>query len=196
MAVSTTSTAENTRDRLLASAIELVQQRGFHGISYADLAAAVGIRTASIHYHFPAKSDLGRAILQRHREENAAFFLRLESESERHRERLRNYFRAFSQCYGDGANMCLAGIMGIDAPHLDDATAAEVRECYADHERWLAGELEAGRRAGEFQFDEPPARLAKVLFDSLEGALLASRVFRDPKRLDASLRFLTAKLLG
>ena len=48
---------------LLAEAEILVRGRGYSGFSYADLADAVGIRKASIHHHFPTKTDLAIALL-------------------------------------------------------------------------------------------------------------------------------------
>ena len=53
----------DTRAELLMQAETLVRGRGYAGFSYADLAAAVGIRKASIHHHFPTKIDLGAALV-------------------------------------------------------------------------------------------------------------------------------------
>src|ERR1051326_5309076 len=63
--VSTAPTA-TTADRILDVAERLVQTRGFNGFSYADIAVEVGITKASLHYHFPTKADLGRALVLRY----------------------------------------------------------------------------------------------------------------------------------
>ena len=52
------------RDQILVSAQRLVQQRGFNGFSYADIAVEVGIRKASLHHYFPTKTDLGLALIE------------------------------------------------------------------------------------------------------------------------------------
>lgn len=49
---------------IIEAAQELAQTRGYNGFSYQDIAERVGIRTASIHYHFPSKGDLGKAALR------------------------------------------------------------------------------------------------------------------------------------
>ena len=54
----------DTRAELLTQAELLIRTRGYSGFSYADLAEGVGIRKASIHHHFPAKSDLATALLR------------------------------------------------------------------------------------------------------------------------------------
>ncbi|MDP2026901.1 TetR/AcrR family transcriptional regulator [Sulfuriferula sp.] len=41
----------------------MVQRRGFNDFSYADIANEVGIRKASLHHHFPTKTDLGLALI-------------------------------------------------------------------------------------------------------------------------------------
>jgi len=42
----------------------LIQSRGYSAFSYQDISDRLGIRKASIHYHFPSKTDLGVAALQ------------------------------------------------------------------------------------------------------------------------------------
>ena len=57
----------NTYDEILNSAEKLIVSGGYNGFSYADIAAVVGIRKASIHHHFPNKVDLVRALVTRYR---------------------------------------------------------------------------------------------------------------------------------
>src|SRR5262245_14765717 len=60
------SGARRTADTVLDVAERLAQTRGFNGFSYADVSAVVGVKTASLHYHFPSKADLGRALVERY----------------------------------------------------------------------------------------------------------------------------------
>ena len=53
----------DTRAALLDAAERLIRERGYAGVSYADLAGLVGVRKASIHHHFPGKADLALALL-------------------------------------------------------------------------------------------------------------------------------------
>jgi len=54
--------------RILDTAEELAQTCGFNGFSYADIAERLGVTRASLHYHFPTKAELGRALIARYRE--------------------------------------------------------------------------------------------------------------------------------
>ena len=55
--------AATTREQLLTVAADLLQRVGYASFSFRDLADAVGIRAASVHYHFPTKADLGLALV-------------------------------------------------------------------------------------------------------------------------------------
>ena len=52
---------------ILDVAERLAQTRGYNGFSYADIAAQLGVTRASLHYHFPSKAELGRALVERYR---------------------------------------------------------------------------------------------------------------------------------
>ena len=52
--------ATATSQRILDIAERLVQTRGYNGFSYADIAQALKVTKASLHYHYPAKADLGK----------------------------------------------------------------------------------------------------------------------------------------
>jgi TetR/AcrR family transcriptional repressor of nem operon len=56
----------DTPQRILDVAEQLVQTRGFNGFSYADIAAAVGLTKATLHYHFATKAELGRRLIERY----------------------------------------------------------------------------------------------------------------------------------
>ena len=55
-----------TAEQILDLAETLIQTRGYSAFSYQDIADDLGIRKASIHYHFPSKTDLGVAVVDRY----------------------------------------------------------------------------------------------------------------------------------
>src|SRR5215475_10009804 len=64
----TTATRQRseTAEQILDLAETLIQTRGYSAFSYQDIADALGIRKASIHYHFASKTDLGIAVVNRY----------------------------------------------------------------------------------------------------------------------------------
>lgn len=61
----TTRKGLETRLRALDAAEELFAERGLHGTSVRDLAAALDMPPASLLHHFPRKQTLYRAVLER-----------------------------------------------------------------------------------------------------------------------------------
>lgn len=55
--------AKDTRERIVAEAFALFAERGFHAVSVRDIAAAVGIKDASLYNHFASKQAIFDAIV-------------------------------------------------------------------------------------------------------------------------------------
>src|SRR5205807_10608770 len=55
-------TKTDMREAVMAAARATVQAQGYNALSFRELAKRVGIKSASVHYHFPTKGDLGAAL--------------------------------------------------------------------------------------------------------------------------------------
>jgi AcrR family transcriptional regulator len=53
------------RRRILETAWALIAERGYHKVRIADIAEACGTSTATIHYHFPSKTEVLNEALRR-----------------------------------------------------------------------------------------------------------------------------------
>ena len=60
----TTNTAQTTRDRLLEEALRLFAERGYWGVSIAQIGASCGITKQSLLHHFGSKEKLYREVLE------------------------------------------------------------------------------------------------------------------------------------
>jgi TetR/AcrR family transcriptional repressor of nem operon len=58
---------------ILDAAERRIQLGGFGGFSFREIAADVGIKSSSVHYHFPTKEDLTAAVVRRWAEETAKY---------------------------------------------------------------------------------------------------------------------------
>jgi TetR/AcrR family transcriptional regulator, cholesterol catabolism regulator len=69
--ISPQESSSSGRDRILDEAERLFRTRGYHTVTMRDIAGEVGIRQASLYYHFPSKEQLFVAVtermLERHR---------------------------------------------------------------------------------------------------------------------------------
>lgn len=52
-----------TRERIVREAFALFAEHGFHAVSVRDIAAAVGVKDASLYNHFPTKQAIFDAVL-------------------------------------------------------------------------------------------------------------------------------------
>jgi TetR/AcrR family transcriptional regulator, transcriptional repressor for nem operon len=170
-----TDSKTDTKSRLLDVATALVQTRGFHGFSFHDLADAIGIKTASIHYHFPTKADLGQQMVQRYTKQ---FMERLgPADDGTPRACLMRYADLFRGSLTDH-KMCLCGMVGAEITGMPDAMTADVQAFFAVNRDWLSVVLaRAGIAAPDVQ--------ASVFLATLEGALMIARVSNDPVSFDA-----------
>lgn len=55
--------AEPRKDELVAAAYKVLATRGFEGLRTREVAAAVGVNIATLHYYFPHKEDLIRGVV-------------------------------------------------------------------------------------------------------------------------------------
>ena len=63
MATPAATPAGSRREQILAMAAQLFARHGFHGVSIADLGAAVGISGPALYRHFPGKEALLAELL-------------------------------------------------------------------------------------------------------------------------------------
>ena len=186
------SKRSDTATRILDVAQELAQTRGYNAFSYADISDQVGIRTASIHYYFPSKSDLGRALIGRYQRTAEHIFAQIDRATEDPRQKLKRYSDIFLHFMLHGERMCLGGILAADILTLPAEIRDEVRAFFDLNEHWLARVLDQGRSSGLLRFAGSAEVEARLLVASLEGALLVARSYGDVERY----RELADKLLA
>jgi TetR/AcrR family transcriptional repressor of nem operon len=86
----------DSAQRILDVAERLVQTRGFNGFSYADIAEALDVTKASLHYHFPSKADLGRRLIERYEHTFLAVLKGIDATGAAPREKLKRYARIYA----------------------------------------------------------------------------------------------------
>lgn len=183
-----------TRTAVLNVAQELVQIRGYNAFSFRDLADRVRIKSASVHYYFPTKSELCRTLIVRQREELAAVFEGIDAVGSAAPERLQRYITIFRETLATDNRMCLCGMLASDFATLEAEVVEELRAAVVDHETWLARVLAAGRAAEALHFDGSELVEARSLMAGLEGAMLLARMFGDPRRFDDAAQRLLKQL--
>jgi TetR/AcrR family transcriptional repressor of nem operon len=183
----------DTAAQILDVAERLVQERGFNGFSYADVAEELGISKAALHYHFASKAELGEALVERYAARFADALTQVDERMTDAREKLRAYAQLYAQVFSD-ERMCLCGMLAADYATLPDPMRTRVVTFFDDNEAWLVNVLEDGRAAGTVRFDGPPEAIARTLVGGLEGAMLVSRPYGDVGRFREAAALLIAGL--
>lgn len=168
---------------ILDLAQNLFQERGYNSFSYRDLSKQVGIKTSSIHYYFPTKGDLAKALVLRYREHFRKAFSQIGSQSNDPKEMLELYLQLFIDGFRSCKRVCLCSMLASDFVNLPEAVQEEVRGLFSDNEGWIAKVLEEGRQSGVFDFKGSPERMARMIFSALEGSTISARIFENEHRL-------------
>lgn len=165
---------QNTAQQILDVAQSMVRNRGYSAFSYADIAKEIGIRKASIHYHFPSKDNLVKELVKRYREILSHKCEIIEQQPITPLEQL----RAFVNLYRDGlqANqMCLCGMLTADFFVLNSSIQEELKTFFSVTEAWLAQLLKHGSEAGIWKCTQSVELEAKTMISMLQGAQLLAR---------------------
>jgi TetR/AcrR family transcriptional repressor of nem operon len=176
--------AADTSQRILDIAERLVQTRGFNGFSYADVAGALKVTKASLHYHFPSKADLGARLIERYERNFLAALERIDADGKSGREKLRRYAEIYEGVLGDN-RMCLCGMLAAEFGTLPKSMRDEMRHYFDANERWLVGVLQQGRKDKSLKFTGSAAEAAQTLIGALEGGMMIARTYGDVSRFVA-----------
>jgi TetR/AcrR family transcriptional repressor of nem operon len=171
----------DTSQRILDIAERLVQTRGFNGFSYADIATAMNVTKASLHYHFPSKGELGKRLIERYERNFVAALAAIDAETSDAREKLRRYAAIYASVVRDN-RMCLCGMLAAEYGTLPEPMRDDMRHFFDENERWLVGVLQKGKRDKKLRFTGSAATAAQGIVGSLEGAMMIARSYGDPAR--------------
>jgi TetR/AcrR family transcriptional repressor of nem operon len=170
---------DTIRDAILDAAESRARTAGYNGFSFRDLAADVGIKSASVHYHFPTKGDLAHELMERYR--TSALEQLAEPESPRDAlDRLVVLFRAAAI----QNEMCLCGALGASSAALPEPVQQSAVRFSQGLIAWLKQ-----MPNWQSQLALPPEAIIALL----EGALLLSVTASDPDYFERSIPPLLAQ---
>lgn len=170
------SPISNTREQIIDKAFQLMLQRGLNGFSYRDISEPLGVKNAAIHYHFPNKMDLIKALI----DENHLVLRRSTSEFMAYggpaRPQLEGLFAfTMNQCQC-GRPICMVGALAIDYDDLTDEIKNASDRFMKDSVNWLTRVMEIGRDQEEFHFDGEAMSKAVSILAMIQGARQMARV--------------------
>lgn len=172
----------SSKTRIETIAQTRVQKSGLKSLSFRTLGAEVGVRSSSVHYHFPEKSDLAEALIKRFRNDIATFLSDITKNNSTPYVSIQQFCRLFMEQNNQG-NICLAGMLAAEVESLSEGNRELLNAVFDDIRTWLIDVLNQAK--DELTINLPTSTLADVLLSALEGALLIDRARNSEHNLNA-----------
>jgi TetR/AcrR family transcriptional repressor of nem operon len=166
---------KETAERLMDLAETHIRSAGYGGFSFRDLAAELGIKSASVHHHFPTKATMAASVARRYAERFFAAVARPPSETAN--DAIAAYRSTFKAALDRDGLMCLFGVLGAEAGGLSPEIASEIlsffRRCVEDLSQRIGG-------------PDAEARAFQVIA-TLEGGMMLARAYQDTEAFDQAV---------
>lgn len=167
---------KDTRNEIVSIADELIRTKGYNAFSYSDISTRLNIKNASIHYHFPTKSDLGVEVIKETIEQ-----FKIVTDSWR-KLTLDKQFKKFVTMH-DKSNkkhwLCLMGALSSSTDTLSSEMLKELKKMGTVILDYLTELLREGKEQKVFSYTSDPKTKAYLVQSSLLASLLLDNVLGD-----------------
>ena len=109
---------------IMDAAEKRIRKAGFNGFSFREIAADVGIKSSSVHYHFPTKEKLAAAVIRRYTKDVSNHIDELFVNE---RDPVRLWTTAFRTTIHSAEKMCPCSVLGATAYDLPEEVATAVK---------------------------------------------------------------------
>ncbi|MGS2717126.1 TetR/AcrR family transcriptional regulator [Eionea flava] len=162
--------SSDTIERIIQSAENQARTGGYHGFSFREIAKDIGIKSASIHYHFPTKTDLATELAKRYTEKFNGHLQAISDTDKGLEEQLSSYTALFYHAIKNDQKMCLCGLFAAESEVLPKEVQTATRQFFEAQIQWLT-DLMLHHRI-DLAEDKAIGLLA-----NLEGAMLLAKTF-------------------
>lgn len=166
----------DTRAEIIKIGDILIREKGYNAFSFADISKQLNIKNASVHYHFPAKADLGIAIIQQ--QTDALKLIIAKYRNKTPVENLEKFLSIYTHFKSEG-KVCMVGSLATDLNTLDEKIKEPLKVFSARMIDWVKSFLENGQKQKTFQFNEAPRTKAMMIIGTIMAALQITRLTND-----------------
>ena len=168
------------KEKLLDAAEALVQERGLNGVTFQDLADAVGLRKPSVFHHIKNRDELVFALIDRCSTKHGPQYAKVIEQDVYAPEKLRRVASIFERGVKDGRPCLLASISSGISTLSPDATEQLKDAANASIGRF-AEIFAQGRKEGSLEFEGSPIDAATGFFAMLQGLQALCRAKGDTR---------------
>lgn len=183
----------STRSDLLTSAEILLRTKGYAAFSYADLAADIGIKKASIHHHFPTKEGLVISIVESYLFRFKKQLDAINDENVSVVDRLNAFALMFAHSSLDEM-LPLCGALAAELLALPESLKEMTKEFFEIHLTWLQANIKQGQDQGELKADLDVIIVSRFILNTLEGASFVAWAMSDDYKKSSGFEFILSSL--
>jgi len=162
-----------TVDKILDCAERDVRLKGFHAVSFRDIAAELGIKSASVHYHFPKKEDLGLALIERYSNRVFDALASKEDQASSPQDYVDAMVEVYRNALEESDRICLCGMLGAESAGLPATMADAVAKFFNQNVEWLEERLPS-----DVPMKERKARASSIV-SILQGSMMMANSMGD-----------------
>jgi len=166
----------DTRTEIIKLGDSLIRKKGYNAFSFADISKQLNIKNASVHYHFPAKSDLGVAVIEQQTEGLKHIIEKYKNKTPI--EKLDKFLSIYTHIKSEN-KVCLVGSLTTDLNTLDEIIKETLKAFSSLMLDWVTDFLEEGRNNNMFQFDGLSRTKAIMVIGNMIAIIQLSRLTND-----------------
>lgn len=156
-------------NQIIQHADELIRSKGYNAFSYTDISKPLGVKNAAIHYHFPSKLDLARAVVQFHVQSFERFTERVKDKSSLSKIK---FFLNFYTSIQHSGRICVIGAFASDWNAMNSDIQDLMNSFTQNIINWLSNTLESN----SFTLSDSPKSEALAILTNIFAATQLSRI--------------------
>lgn len=172
----------STKEKILKEGKSLLQQYGYNGFSFQDIANSVGIKKPSLYDHFSSKDDLIIAILAEYNQLFEAWKIQVNDLNPP--EKIRKVFQVFYSFSCDHKKVCPVLALIADMKVISKSAQKEMKNFIDNWLDWLSEIILEGQTKNVFQNNISPHDLSSFIYSQLMGSQLQAKIQGNPNLIN------------
>jgi TetR/AcrR family transcriptional repressor of nem operon len=190
----TTKRQNNTKERILANAEELILQRGFAGTSIDEILAATGITKGAFFYHFQNKAELARVLIERFWQRDYGLLEQLSQRADELSDDplqsmliFLKLFEEYIEALNDPSQGCLFSSYIYESEQFDEGIKQFITESFKEWGKMYEQRIELILRKYPPKIEIDAGELAETIVCIIEGGFILSKSLQDAQIIARSL---------
>ena len=162
------------KEQMITNATKAVQDGGVNSITMRTLGNSVGIKSASVMYHFNNKDGLINEMITSYHQNFFNHLTYIDSTYDNPIDKLNQLVDVFIDVLNED-KFCLCGVLAMQNSYLNEDAKEKTNRFFLSLEKWVENVLKEGKI---------DTNLTMVIIASLEGALLIDQLKKEPRHLE------------